>query len=158
MIISESLIPGYLDEGSKTTNHNPYTMPRKFLGIVSQGWDESTCTLVPWDKGLGIRQEMSVWVGSPKSVGQDPSDSKSNRLHVDIFRFHFRSVEVYSPCSSKMVGNSLEALKFNQKTKKNSSPFWGGGGVNRVSVCRISLAIPHKFNHLFLKLNWFIYN
>ena len=29
-------------------------------------------------------------------VGQDLSDSKSNRLHVDIFRFCFHSFEVYS--------------------------------------------------------------
>ena len=27
-------------------------------------------------------------------VGQDPSDSKSNRFHVDIFRFRFHSFEV----------------------------------------------------------------
>jgi hypothetical protein len=28
-------------------------------------------------------------------VGQDPSDSESNRLHVDIFWFCFHYVEVY---------------------------------------------------------------
>ena len=39
-------------------------------------------------KGLGIQQGMSVWVGSPKS-SHDPSDSKSNRLCVDIFWFCF---------------------------------------------------------------------
>ena len=52
-------------------------------------------------KGLGIQQGTSVWVGSPKSgceavsgkflgiAGQDPSDTKSSRLHLDIFRFCF---------------------------------------------------------------------
>jgi hypothetical protein len=39
-------------------------------------------------------------------VGQDPSDSKPNRLCVDIFRFLFIYVfEVYSIDSSKMIGN-----------------------------------------------------
>ena len=33
-------------------------------------------------------------------VGQDPSDSKSNRLHVDIVRFCFHSFGVYSIDSS----------------------------------------------------------
>ena len=49
-------------------------------------------------------------------VGQDPSDFKSNRLHVDIFRFGFHSFEkVYSSIdSSKMVGNSLEVSNFNR--------------------------------------------
>ena len=47
-------------------------------------------------------------------VGQDPSDSKFNRLHVDIFQFCFHSFEVYSIDSSKMTGDSPEVLKFNQ--------------------------------------------
>jgi hypothetical protein len=40
--------------------------------------------------------------------GQDLSDSRSSRLHVDIFRFSFYSVEVYYSCidSSKMIENS----------------------------------------------------
>ena len=46
-------------------------------------------------------------------VGQDPSDSKSNQLHVDIFWFCFNSFEVYSIDSSKMIGNSLEISNFN---------------------------------------------
>ena len=39
-------------------------------------------------------------------VGQDPSDSKSSWLHVDIiFRFCFHSFEVYSSIdSSKLIG------------------------------------------------------
>ena len=39
-------------------------------------------------------------------VGQDPSDSKSNQLHVDIIRFGVGSFEVYSIHSSKMIGKS----------------------------------------------------
>ena len=38
-------------------------------------------------------------------VGQDPSDSKSNRLHVDIFRFCFHSFEVYSIDFSRMISD-----------------------------------------------------
>ena len=37
-------------------------------------------------------------------VGQVPSESKSSRLHVNIFRFCFHSLEVYSIDSSKMIG------------------------------------------------------
>ena len=51
-------------------------------------------------------------------VGQDPSDSKSNRLHVDIFRFCFHSFEVYSIDSSKMIGNSPEVSNFNRLNLK----------------------------------------
>ena len=40
-------------------------------------------------------------------VGQDPSDSNSNRLHVDIFQFRFHSFKVYSIGSSKVIGNSI---------------------------------------------------
>ena len=49
-------------------------------------------------------------------VGQDPSDFKSSRLHVDIFRFaFFYSFEVYSSMdSSKMISNSFEVSNFNQ--------------------------------------------
>ena len=47
-------------------------------------------------------------------VGQDPSDSKPNRLHVDIFRFCFHSYEVYSSIdSSTMIVNSLKLSNFN---------------------------------------------
>jgi len=42
-------------------------------------------------------------------VGQDPSASKSNQLHVDIFRFGFHSLEVYSSIdSSEIIGNPPE--------------------------------------------------
>ena len=47
-------------------------------------------------------------------VGRDPSDSKSNWLHVGIFRFCFPSFEVYSIESSKMISNSPEVLNFNR--------------------------------------------
>ena len=46
-------------------------------------------------------------------VGQDPSDSKSSRLDIDIFRFCFHSFEVYSIESSKLMGNFFEALNSN---------------------------------------------
>ena len=38
-------------------------------------------------------------------VGQHPSDSKSNQLHVDIFRFCFHLFEVCSIDSSKRIDN-----------------------------------------------------
>jgi hypothetical protein len=48
-------------------------------------------------------------------VGQDPSDSKSNRLHVDIFWVFFHSFEVYIFLdSSKMVSNYHDASNFNR--------------------------------------------
>ena len=47
-------------------------------------------------------------------VGQDPSDSESNRLHVDIFWFCFRTSEVYSIDSSKMICKFPAVLNFNR--------------------------------------------
>ena len=46
-------------------------------------------------------------------IGEDPSDSKSNRIHVDIFQFLLDSFEVYSIDSSKMIGNFPKVLNFN---------------------------------------------
>ena len=47
-------------------------------------------------------------------VSQDPHDSKSSRLHVDIFRFCFFIYLVYSSIdSSKMMGHSPEVSNFN---------------------------------------------
>ena len=40
--------------------------------------------------------------------GHDPSDFKSNRLHVDILRFRIISID-----SSKMIGNSPEVSNYN---------------------------------------------
>ena len=61
-----------------------------------------------WKVGSSAR-EGGFWA---YSVGQDPSDSKSKRLHVEIFRFCcFHSFEeVYSIDSSKMVGKSPQVL------------------------------------------------
>ena len=49
-------------------------------------------------------------------VGQDPGDSKSSGLHVEIiFQFCFHSFEVYSLIdSSKMIGNSPQVSNFNR--------------------------------------------
>jgi hypothetical protein len=44
-------------------------------------------------------------------VGQDPSDSKSNWLHVDIFYFFLYSFEVYFTNSSRMIGSSFRSLQ-----------------------------------------------
>ena len=48
-------------------------------------------------------------------VGQDPSDSKSNRFNVHIFRFGcFHSFEVYSMGSFEIIGYSSEVSNFNR--------------------------------------------
>ena len=46
-------------------------------------------------------------------VGQDPSDSNFNCLHIDIFPVLLYSFKVYSTESSKMIGNSPKVLYFN---------------------------------------------
>ena len=50
------------------------------------------------------------------TVGQDPSDSKSNQLHVHIFRFwSFHSFEVYYFIdSSRMISKFPQVLNFNR--------------------------------------------
>ena len=62
--------------------------------------------------GEGIARE----VFGAYTVGRDPCDSKSNRLHVDIFQFWcIHSFEVYSIIdSSKMIGKYSEVLNFNR--------------------------------------------
>ena len=59
-----------------------------------------------------------MYVGVPGKflgiVGQGPSDSKSNWLHVDIFQFCFHSFEVYSIDSFKKIGKFPEVLNFNR--------------------------------------------
>ena len=55
-----------------------------------------TLTLKP-SKVCGCQCQGSFWA---YIVGQDNSDSKSNRLHVDILRFCSHSFEVYSIYSS----------------------------------------------------------
>jgi len=48
-------------------------------------------------------------------VGQDSSDSKSNRLHVDIdLLVLLYSFEVHSMDSSIMIGNYLEVSNFSR--------------------------------------------
>ena len=42
------------------------------------------------------------------------SDSKSNRLHVDIFRFFFYLLETHFINFSKTISNSLEVSNFNR--------------------------------------------
>ena len=60
------------------------------------------------------------WVSSPVPgkflgiVGQDPSDSKSNHLRVDIFPILLYSFEVLSIDSSETIGNSPEVSNFNR--------------------------------------------
>ena len=68
---------------------------------------------------LGAGGSVREVFGLTYIVGQDPSDSKSNQLHVDIFQVCcFHSVEVYSIDSSKMSGNSPEVFNFNQLNLK----------------------------------------
>ena len=45
--------------------------------------------------------------------GRDPSVSKSNQVHVDIYRFFFNYFEICSLNSSKMMGTFPEVLNFN---------------------------------------------
>ena len=47
-------------------------------------------------------------------TGQDPSVSKSNHLHVDIFRFFLYLSQVYSIDSSRMMGNFPDVFNFNR--------------------------------------------
>ena len=47
-------------------------------------------------------------------IGQDPSDSKSNRHHVEIFRFLIDWFRYILQISSKMMGNFPEVLNFNR--------------------------------------------
>ena len=73
-------------------------------------------------------------------VGQDPSDSKSNRLHVDIFRFFFHSFVVHSTDYSKVIG------KFPQVFNQGSERLLGVTGGDP-SVC--------KSNRLHVLIRWF---
>ena len=82
-------------------------------------------TLNPWTSTLiTIPQSQYICKDSKSSnnalgrfwsvVGQDPSVSKSNRLHVGILSVFLYSFEVYSTCSSKTIGDFLpEVLHFN---------------------------------------------
>ena len=48
------------------------------------------------------------------TINQDPGESKSNRLHVEIFRFFNLSIQACSTDSSKMMGNFPEVFNFSQ--------------------------------------------
>jgi hypothetical protein len=93
-----------------------------FLFLVKQNSSKTFRNKEPFK--LSPNNTFSMWpihavqcLGSfwAYSVGQAPSDSKPNRLHVDIFRICFYSFEVYSFIhSSKMVGNYPGVLNFNR--------------------------------------------
>ena len=76
------------------------------------------------------------------SVGQDPSNSKSNRLHVHIFLIWcFDSFEVCSIDSSKMIGKFPEVLNFSNST--------GSSVTNRRFVLdEESVPVKLVFGHL----------
>ena len=63
-----------------------------------------------------LAYQLDTWVPGKfvDIVSQDPSDSKSSRLHVDIiFRICFHSFVVYSSIDfSKTIGNSPEVSTF----------------------------------------------
>ena len=61
--------------------------------------------------GSNVREILGIYI---YRVGEDPSDSKSNWLHVDIFRFYFHSFEIYSVDSSKLMGKFPEVLNLNR--------------------------------------------
>ena len=117
-----------LEETAKVCLITSYNFPKfsacrqcKVIMLNAEG------KLLPWfnwdlyNKVQVLRMRV-VWLGwllTPKFtpvpgnllgiVGQDPSDSKSNRLQVDTFRFWcFHSFEVCSTDSSKMIGNPLK--------------------------------------------------
>ena len=66
-----------------------------------------------FDSQNGIRQALKISILNIAGkfsdiVGQDPSDSRSNRLHVVIFWFCFHSLD-----SSKMISEFPEVFNFN---------------------------------------------
>ena len=89
-------------------------------------------------------------------VGQDPSDSKSSRLHVDIFRFCFHSCEVCSTDSAEMIDNSPEVSNFNRLCLK-LNPFIciyrrffpsSDSATNLSAKCQYKLSGPNPFTLL----------
>ena len=70
-----------------------------------------------------IKIKLACWISSHHDqclgsfwaykVGQDPSDSKSSQLHVDIFRFCFHSFEINSIDSSKIICKFPKDSNFN---------------------------------------------
>ena len=85
---------------------------------TTDGYDNNTAygfDNVQVDKSFRVVTECAPVPGKFLGiVGQDPSDSTSSRLHVDIFRCCFHSCGVYySIDSSKMIGNSPEVSNSN---------------------------------------------
>ena len=111
-------------------NNNPHTLLREQIN-----WHDGCqivkiqlCEAVP-GKFFGI-------------VRQGPSDSESNRLHVDIFRFCSQSFEVYSIDSSKMIGIFPEVSNFNRLNLK----------LNRFIWCAVLLSVwTYKNPGLYIK-------
>ena len=120
---------------------------------------------VPWTCGIRVEhhhlwdsaRELSFWA---YRVVQDPSDSKSNWLHVDIFRFCcFHSFEVYSSIdSSKMIGDYSKVPNFNRllmqlstgssATSGRFSPFIEGSNFCKINVLFYLLTYTIALSHL----------
>ena len=60
---------------------------------------------------MSVRSVPGKYLGK---VGQNPSDSKSNRLHVDVFWFCFHSFEVYTIYFCKIIAKFPKVLNFNR--------------------------------------------
>ena len=69
----------------------------------------------PWQQPSQLCNSLRAMPGKFLGIaGQDHSDFKTTRLHVDIFWFCFHSFEIYfSIDSSKMIRNSHEVSNFN---------------------------------------------
>jgi hypothetical protein len=79
-----------------TNTRGSVTTPHDFGGVLR--WPLGSHNFMVTALGSCVKQcPGSFWADV---VGQDPSDSKSSRLNVDIFRFCFHSYEVYSIDSS----------------------------------------------------------
>jgi hypothetical protein len=58
---------------------------------------------------VAIHTKRRKWIDLTRCL-----ESKSSRLHVDIFRFCFHSFELYAIDSSILIGNSPEISNFNR--------------------------------------------
>ena len=99
----------------KKNDHLTFTLTKASHFAVTYHWAQTT-RLHLEDNDDDVPSSMCASVRGTFlfRVGQDPSGTKSNRLHVDILRFCCHSFKVYSIDSSKMIGNSLEISNFNQ--------------------------------------------
>ena len=97
----------------RTTSNDAGRSPRTHMLVVTDSFQMSRSFRSMTQTGSS-RPVPRKFLGI---VGQDPSDSKSNRLHIDIFRCCFHSFESFEVCSidsSKMISNSPEVSNFNQ--------------------------------------------